>query len=64
MRIIKQGEHPSKRFYCRKCGCEFEADETEYRAASWVAQIHDGIVAECNCPCCENVVYSYDDVKL
>ena len=34
MRIIKQGDlnrlKEIKRFECKACGCEFEADNTEY----------------------------------
>ena len=35
MKIIKQGDlsrlKEIKRFTCKACGCEFEADNTEYR---------------------------------
>lgn len=63
MKIIKHGNYEAltkpKHFNCKRCGCEFEADITEYKSASQIAQVHDGIVAECVCPCCKTMAYSY-----
>ena len=52
MKIIKQGDprrlrYP-KLFKCYDCGCEFEADNTEY-------ELTEGPVGSgyfCKCPCC------------
>ena len=56
MRIIKQGRPKATknilRFRCCRCGCEFDADDTEYEQASQIAYVHDGIIATCICPCC------------
>lgn len=64
MRIIKQGNYrasvKSKFFYCERCGCEFEADYSEYKGVPQIAYIHDGITAECQCPSCGNVAYAYE----
>ena len=61
MRIIKQGRPKATknilRFRCCRCGCEFEADDTEYEQASQIAYVHDGIIATCICPCCGATVY-------
>ena len=61
MRIIKQGRPKATknilRFRCCRCGCEFEADNTEYEQASQIAYVHDGIIATCICPCCGVTVY-------
>ena len=61
MRIIKQGRPKATknilRFRCCRCGCEFEADDTEYEQASQIAYVHDGIIATCLCPCCGARVY-------
>ena len=61
MRIIKQGRPKATknilRFRCCRCGCEFEADNTEYEQASQIAYVHDGIIATCICPCCGATVY-------
>ena len=61
MRIIKQGRPKATknilRFRCCRCGCEFEADDTEYEQASQIAYVHDGIIATCICPCCGARVY-------
>ena len=61
MRIIKQGRPKATknilRFRCCRCGCEFEADATEYEQASQIAYVHDGIIATCICPCCGTTVY-------
>lgn len=64
MKIIKPGNHEAsfkpKRFYYGRCGCIFEADAFEYKAASQMAYIHDGIAAECRCPSCGATAYSYE----
>lgn len=64
MKIIKHGNHETltkpKYFHCGRCGCEFEADISEYKAASQIAYIHDGISAECKCPLCGRTAYAYE----
>lgn len=63
MKIIKPGSYEaavkSKRFCCERCGCEFEANLSEYKTCSQFAGIHDGIVAECQCPLCSATAYAY-----
>lgn len=64
MKIIKLGNYSAafmpKQFCCGRCGCEFEADMSEYKAASQIAYIHDGITAECKCPSCKATAYAYE----
>lgn len=64
MKILKEGNLnyslKVKTFQCDSCGCQFEANSKEYDNASQMAYFHDGITAECKCPCCGNVVYSHD----
>lgn len=65
MKIIKPGNYEavtkSKLFRCKRCEGEFEADLSEYKPASQLAYMHDGVVAECKCPCCKTTVYTYKD---
>ena len=59
MKILVEGKIPkkTKRFKCGNCGCEFEADEGEYKNADQWAYLHDGIECQCECPCCHKMVY-------
>ena len=63
MRIIKSGDttllNQPRLFVCPYCRCEFEANSIEYCLADPLAQIHDNIIAECICPCCGQMAYSY-----
>ena len=53
MKIIKQGDlsrlHNPKHFKCYSCGCEFEADDTEYEDTMGPC----GYGYFCYCPCCK-----------
>ena len=67
MNIIKQGdlsrvENRIKRFVCSACGCEWEADKTEY-FYDW--STHD-IPRVCQCPTCNRVCHDhvYEDGSL
>lgn len=64
MKIIKPGNYEAsvkpKRFCCGRCGCVFEADISEYKAASQFAYIHDGVTAECKCPSCAATAYAHE----
>lgn len=59
MKILKPGIIPMniKRFVCLSCGCEFEADASEYERCSQIAYIYDGVTAQCRCPCCKQMVF-------
>lgn len=63
MEIIKNGDlnqmRKPKLFACKKCGCAFRADNTEYQSANQMEYCHDGISAKCKCPCCGSMVYEY-----
>lgn len=61
MEIITKGSYFAKKikFECKTCGCVFLANETEYKPACSLAQMHDNIQYECECPCCGYIVYSY-----
>lgn len=64
MKIIKEGNYEKifkpRRFCCTRCGCEFEADSTEYKPSSQLAEMKDGIISECRCPSCGATVYAYE----
>ena len=64
MKIIKPGNYEKflklKRFRCKQCGCEFEADHFEYKVADPIVYMHDGITAVCKCPLCDAAVYAYE----
>lgn len=62
MRILKQGfqNRKVKKFSCKNCGCEFEADNTEYQTAGQIAYQYDGTTATCKCPGCGRISNSYD----
>ena len=53
MKIIKEGDksrlHTIIRFECDKCGCVFEADETEYKTG--YTDYYCTFVS-CDCPTC------------
>lgn len=56
MKIIKPGKIPeTKRFECRKCGCIFEATNSEYEEEKDTdcADIYYWAI---NCPCCREKV--------
>lgn len=63
MKIIRKGKglDGEHRFYCKRCGCYFIADSTDYR----FIEEHDGFITTdvpysnkiaCNCPTCNNVL--------
>lgn len=62
MKILQEGNpnwrNDPKIFTCEHCNCTFEADKTEYRAASFLEQ-KDDIQAVCECPYCGNEAYFY-----
>ena len=62
MKILRAGiiDKKVKRFICPSCGCEFEADSSEYEMCSQIAYIHDGISVQCRCPCCKPMVFCSD----
>lgn len=66
MKIIKPGvidKHPLI-FVCDECGCEFEADDTEYWTCGIVEKRLSGKEARCMCPCClHSVEYPYTKVE-
>jgi RNase P subunit RPR2 len=53
MEIIKHGNLTPIRFECKKCGCEFIADITEYKEAYSNGEKH--LIVDC--PDCNNVAY-------
>lgn len=57
MNIIKQGDmkrqDKTRRFACDKCGCIWEANQTEYRH-EWD---RNGDTIVCSCPTCGNDTY-------
>ena len=58
MKILKQGDlkrlDKTRRFSCDKCGCIWEANQTEYRREP--DRNEDLIV--CNCPTCGGITYA------
>lgn len=58
MEILKQGNldriraNSMKKFECGRCGCVFMAASDEYKLPDFIAAMHDGIEASCECPCC------------
>ena len=62
MKIIKKGKKKHFfviQFQCYKCGCVFEADDTEYASVS-----KDGTYyAVCHCPCCDESLRKFDAEK-
>ena len=57
MKIIKQGNINKLkaviRFTCSKCGCIFEADNTEYKISSQYNEEY----CYCECPFCHKFCY-------
>lgn len=49
MKIIKEGNLKTIVFKCDKCGCVFEADDTEYKE-DWRTP-----KPECECPTCHRI---------
>lgn len=63
MEIIEPGDpecmKETRRFLCKKCGCEWKADNTEYKI--WADQ-REGTFYMMKCPCCNTIVYkNYND---
>lgn len=62
MKIIRKGKglDGEHRFYCKRCGCYFIADSTDYR----FIEVHDWIITDvpysnkiaCNCPTCNELL--------
>ncbi len=59
MKIIKEGDisklKKTKRFECKKCGCIFEADKTEYKISSQYNEFY----TYATCPFCGNA-YTFE----
>ena len=57
MKVIKEGNIRTlkkvKTFYCKICGCIFEADNSEYKIGSQYNESYYYI----KCPFCNNFVY-------
>ena len=62
MKVIRPGDPEKQRaikmFRCENCGCEFEADRTEYKTAS---DYRNGHYCICPCPTCGKDVIHYPD---
>lgn len=62
MKIIKKGRKNRFfiiQFHCYRCGCVFEADDTEYTSVS-----KDGAYyAICRCPYCDESLRKFDAEK-
>ena len=60
MEIIKKGEiervEETKMFECKRCGCVFKADRSEYISG----QHYDDFYYTCTCPTCGKTVYQED----
>lgn len=60
MKIIKKGELQTIRFTCEKCGCVFEANESEYEDISLSTYENGRIkfidMASVVCPFCKNMI--------
>lgn len=61
MKMIKveKKDNKTRLFACKECGCVFGADKGEYRFATQMEAMHDGIEAVCDCPYCKSTVYKY-----
>lgn len=54
IKVIKEGipQVYARRFECKKCGCEFLADQSEYSAMwDYSTPLVDTMYV-CKCPCC------------
>lgn len=63
MEIIEHGHKPLgkiKYFECENCGCIFKAHEKEYSEAKSFKQSEESATAECTCPDCGHVAFSYE----
>lgn len=60
MKIIKEGNTVklTKVFKCKKCGCIFKADKSEYSATPQMGVMMGLPCYECKCPTCGNPVYA------
>jgi len=62
MKIIKKGRKNRFfviQFHCHRCGCVFEADDTEYASIP-----KDGTYyAVCHCPCCDEHLSKFNVEK-
>lgn len=60
MKIIKKGKHQTIRFTCEKCGCVFEADESEYDGIRLAICENKSIrftdMVNVVCPFCKNMI--------
>lgn len=58
MKIIKPGDlsrlNKTKHFKCLRCGCEFLADEFEYKSTGMWRNLQ---TYACKCPTCDKDVY-------
>lgn len=56
MIIYKKGKPTvsNAKFYCKRCGCEFEADKSEYTKEFY----RNLIIYACECPNCGRLVYA------
>lgn len=56
MIIYKKGKPTvsNVKFYCKRCGCEFEADKSEYSKEFY----RNLIIYACECPNCGRLVYA------
>lgn len=62
MKIIKRGRKKHFfviQFQCHRCGCVFEADDTEYASVPKNGTYY----AICNCPCCNEKLSEFDTEK-
>lgn len=59
MKIIKQGDldklKQTKRFECKKCGCVFEAEKSEYDIVNNDDYFYSTLY-RAECPCCKDCV--------
>lgn len=60
MKIIKQGDldklKQTKLFECKKCGCVFEAEKSEYDIVNNDDYIYCSTLYRAECPWCKNYV--------
>ena len=62
MKIIKAGDirriDNTRKFTCKRCGCVFEADRSEYHTQS---DFRNGHFYVCMCPTCGRDVLTYPE---
>lgn len=66
MKIFKKGtptkpESKTKEFKCRICGCEFEAEDGEYKV---IHNYRNDTYYEVECPFCKRVHFANDDEEF